>query len=209
MKNQIFAVTAACLLLTGCGTQAQPKNNYTQDELPYGATMTVNYETTIPIQFDSRFITNDMRDAVVKYYNAIQTKDVDSYIAVQLPQWHDYAINTVYSGQYTDLQLLKTVYDNSAKDFGGSFTYTMVSIESAKQCTAESQCQQVVDVLDELAKEQGKEKISKDITAKWEISVTRFLDKKGSEVRGETKNILKDDTLYLIEYQTQWYIIIT
>lgn len=209
MLKKILAVSAACLLLAGCGSQAQPQKDYSQEELPYGATITSLSDTTIAVEYDARFVTEGMRDTVIRYYNAIQNKDVDSYIAVQLPPWHDYVVNTVYAGQFTDLQLMKTAYDTCAKDFGGSFTYTQIVIDSAKQCAAESEWSQIADVLDKLAEEQKTEKISKDISAAWEITVTRYLDKKGSEVRGSTKTALKGERLYLVEYQAQWYIIIT
>jgi len=209
MRKQCSAVLACCILLTGCGNAPAQKTDYTYEELPYGATLAIVQDSLIASQYDSRYITEAMRDTVLRYYHAIETKDVDTFVALQLPQWHDYVNNTVYKGQYTDLQLIKSTYDTSAKDFGGSFEFSFISIDEAEKCSAGSEGQQVIDVLDELAKEQDKEKLSPDIGAMWELSITAHMAKKGSGTRGETGNVLTDEHLYLLEYKSEWYIIIS
>jgi hypothetical protein len=207
--KKLCSAALACILLTGCGNTAKSSKTVKEEDLPYGATISMNQNTLIASQYDARFITEPMRDAVLKYYHAIETKDMDTYLAVQLPMWHDYTINTVYNGQYTDLQLLKTAYDTCALNYGGSFEYAMISIEDAKKCTAGSEGQQIVDVLDQLAEDKNEEKPSAHIGGVWELSVTKFLSKKGSNVRGETSDIQKDEQLYLIEYNSEWYVIYT
>ena len=149
-----------------------------------------------------------MRDAVLKYYHAIEMKDEDAFVSVQLPLWHDYTVNTVYNGVYTDLQLMKTKYDACAKSFGGSFRYAEISIEDAELCAAESEGQQVLFVLDQLAADRNEPKISEESDGIWQLNVTRYLDKQESNTRGETKNVLTDDQLYLINWRSEWYVII-
>ncbi|MBO4379332.1 MAG: hypothetical protein IK130_07635 [Oscillospiraceae bacterium] len=208
MKKQCSAAFALCLLLTGCAAPAQ-KMDFTYEELPYGATIAIVNDSLIASQYDSRYITEAMRDAVLKYYHAVETKDTDTYASVQLPQWHDYVVNTVYQGQYTDLQLIKSLYDSCAKNFGGSFEYACISIEDAQKCSAGSEGQQVIDMLDELAKEQEQEKFSSNVDEMWDLTITAYMAKKGSGTRGETKDALTDQHLYLIEYGSEWYIIIS
>ena len=212
MSTRISAVLSCavlvCTLLTGCGSSPAP-TTIAETDLPYGATIAFNKDSLIASQYDSRFITEGMRDAVLKYYHAIETKDESAYVAVQLPMWHDYVTGTLYGGQYTDLQLMKTAYDTCAKNFGGSYEYAMIEIASAQKCEKGSEGQQIVDMLDQLAEDRKEEKPSKHIDAVWSISVTPYLAKKGAGIRGETADTLSSEQLYLMDYNSQWYIIIT
>ena len=209
MRKPLSVALAACLLLTGCASGGNSSvKDVRHEDLPYGATLAFNQNTVIASQYDSRFITTDMRDAVLKYYHAIEMKDEDAFVSAQMPLWHDYTVNTVYGGVYTDLQLMKTKYDACAKVFGGSFRFAEISIEEAEECAPGSEGQQVLFVLDQLAADKNEPKVSEESDGIWQLNVTRYLDVPESNTRGETKNVRTDDQLYLISWRSEWYVII-
>ncbi len=189
----------------GCGSSGQ---TITQDELPYGATIESHKEDGIlPSQYDFRFVTADMRDTVLRYYYAIQTKDTALFESVQHPLWRDYELNTVYSGQFTDEQLLSAAYDQLALKMTDDFEFSFIDITDAEKCEEGSDGMRIVEVLDALAKDKGESDFS--VQAMWKLTVTRFLAKKGSGVRGETSVVLEDEMLYLMQCQNDWYLIYT
>lgn len=88
----MFAVT----LTTGCSDKKQ-KENYSEADLPYGATMLTDTESgNVPISYDRRFITTDEAKVLSDYFYALQTKDAQLLDDTTLDIYTDFVTKSMY-----------------------------------------------------------------------------------------------------------------
>ncbi len=211
MKRNLFAAAGMLLLslctLTGCG-QSSSEHVYTEEQLPYGATIIEENTGVLPvIAYDSRFLDSALIGKIRTYYRSIQACDGDAFGALMFPLYHNYQLEEVYGGKFTDAQIVQTTYDNIKTYFNFDFDYTYIDITG---CITEegwsANRDGLIMMLDELAEQKGEKKVSEDTQAVYELTVTRYVDKKDAGTDHETEYVMQDETLYAIQYQNEWYL---
>lgn len=212
MKRNRIAALLLCgtlLSLSGCGGSSSG-TTVAEEDLPYGATMILQKNTDRPsIQYDKRFLTDDMVDTILRYYQCIEEQDAAAFTALQLPLYRDYELNTVYEGRFTDEDLIANAYTAFSSYFGGDFTFSMVDVTNCIIGDEYSTSASLLELLDGLSEAQDGTHISEQIGDFYELTITRYLAAKDSGIHTETDCVLADETLFLLEYQDQWYIIYT
>lgn len=210
MKHRFFAAAGALLLsaawLTGCGESGETE---TMDELPYGATLTKTTDRDIALSYDARFIDDELAGQIHAYYHSIQARDAEEFASAIFPLYHDYQLEEVYGGQYTDQDLLDTTYDAITEYFEmDDFVYSMVEVTDLVAVDGvSSDRDQFLAMLDDLAADKNAPKISQNATYFYQMLVTRYVTEPDSGVHSETDDVLTDETLYAIEYEGKWYLI--
>ncbi|MCR5307307.1 MAG: hypothetical protein K6E36_12530 [Oscillospiraceae bacterium] len=206
LRRSAAVLCGAVLLLTGCAggnsSSAAPA-----ETLPYGSTLTHNVKASPSIQYDSRFLPEGAADAICRYYRAIQSQDVNLFIGVQYPLWHDYFLNEYLEKKYTDADILKNTNKSMRDFFGGNFRYSLIDVTDCEMNTTHIETESVVSVIDDLAQEQGLDRVSKDIDAFAKVTVTRYFTEPSSTHNDITDIALKDEVLYLMHHQQTWYVI--
>ena len=200
---------AACLIpcLTACEGSKPDDGTITESQMPYGATLTVSKSHGVPIQYDKRFFDSDFLDAVANYYLGIQNKDVARYTAAQLPLYHDFELNTLYNGEYSEQDLINLYYDGIAEVMNGAFEFAFIDLADASKGTVYSDSNTLLSQLDQISNEKDGTQMSKNVDAIYELTVVRFLTEAGSNVRTETDDMLEDEELFAMHYLGKWYII--
>lgn len=213
MRFSLFRRTAAvlcgaALLLTGCaGGSSSSLPDQSMEEMPYGATLTHNTSASPSIQYDNRFLPEGAADAICRFYRAIQSKDVNLFVGVQFPLWHDYFINEYLEGKYTDEQILSNTNDSMREFFGGNFRYSLIDVTDCVVDTTHVETESIVAVLDDLAQEKGMDRVSKDVDSFITVTVSRYFTEPSSTHKDITDRVLKDEKLYLMHHQQAWYVI--
>ncbi|MCQ2435261.1 MAG: hypothetical protein MJ062_08500 [Oscillospiraceae bacterium] len=199
----------AAVCLTACGNSDSSKGeNYSEDQLPYGATIVVDKNYPISIQYDRRCLDEALMARVVDFYNAIQTQDAEKFKAVQLPLYHDYSLTQTYGGKYSDADILKLAYDTDLTDEdGNTFDFSLIDITDAHRGTVYSDTATTLELLDQIAEEKGAAKISPNVDDARELTIARYLTEKGSGERGETDNMLEEESIIALHYSGEWYLI--
>ena len=203
------ALLLSAALLTGCGTASSTEPAETSAApLPYGATVTEVFEgRQLPVRYDYRYIDEGAVSAALDYYTAIQNNDFALFSKLQFPLWRDYFLDQVLGGQYTDEQILDNTHKAMQSYLGGEFEYSLIYITDAVLNDGYQASQNIVQMLEDLSVDQGKEPVSDDISAFYELTVTRYLAKKGTNQPGETDTALLDERLFVFCHGGQWYII--
>lgn len=202
-----LAVLCAAICLTACGGT---DSTVTQDQMPYGATITTNASAyPMAMQYDNRFLEDALIARLADYYDAIQTQDAARYAAVQLPLYHDYELTTLMGGEYTDDDIVKMVYSGLAEYNGGAFEFAMVEITDAKRGTVYSDTAALIEILDTLSTETSGTQISQNIDNAYELTVRRYLTNAGSGVRRETNTIVEEESLFALHWNGTWYFILS
>lgn len=214
MKRPLAAAVCALLcaaVLCGCGegsAESGASASSKASKLPYGATIVEDYQTRrLPVRYDNRYLAEEAVDTVVSYYSAIQDNDLKLFEEIQFPLWHDYFLSGYLKGEYTDQQILRNTYDAMKEYAGGDFAYALIDITDSIPNDGFQASQNIVSMLDDLAKDQGKAEVSGDISAFYELTVTRYLAKKGAVKPGETDQALLNEKLFVFCHKGQWYII--
>ena len=208
MKKAGVLLCAAGLLavFTGCDAASSGETYIPQSELPYGATLTKDIKSySMPVQYDERFVPVEAVKTALSYYEAIHNVDAEKFSALQFPMWHDFYLSETLGGEFTDAQILENT-DKELKEFVGSdYDFALIDITGCVENEGKETTQNVLAVLDKMAEEKGESKISEDVGQFYELTVTRYLTKKGSGKHGETDLALKDELLYVFSYKDQWY----
>lgn len=201
-----LALCMSILCLTACGTQGDD-SEISQDQLPYGATLTLNHSNEISVQHDKRYLDDALVSKISDFYYAIQTQDTALFQSVQLPIYHDYMLSVLNDGQFTDADILNFAYqtDLTAED-KTEYDFSLIDITDAKKGTVYSESANVIAMIDSLCTEQKIPKMSQDIDAAYELSIARFLTEKDSGIRHETGVMLTEETIVALRYQGEWYI---
>lgn len=208
MKHNRFAACAVllALALTGCG--AQESSAGTEDDLPYGATITKDMSRGITMSYDARFLDAAAADRIYAYYHAIQTKDAAEFASAVFPLYHEYQLEEVYGGELTDQDLLDTTYDAITEYFGYDFVFSMIEVTDAvTEDYISPDRDNFLAMFDDLAADEGKPSVSEHTDAFYELSVTRYVAEQGAGERGETDDVLRDETLFAIRYDGEWYVV--
>lgn len=208
MKLRLFAAAAGCaLLLASCGTSGTDGNYVAMDEFDYGATLTIDKSREIAEQYDKRFVTEGMADAVHQYYFSVQQKDAAMFTDIQLPLYRDYYLGTLLEGKYTDEEIVSSTYDALSDYNGGDFVFSLIDITGFQSLMQEKESDALLQMLDDLASDQGQEAVSPRVTDYCELTCTRYLTGKNSGVRDVTDKILLDEQLFLLQIDGEWKII--
>ena len=210
MKKAGVLLCAAGLLavFTGCEASSSAPEVIPESELPYGATLVKDVTNhVLPVQYDRRFLPAEAVDAALTYYDAIRSGDAEKFAAIQFPLWHDFNLEKTLGGEVTDAQILEST-GKALKDFvGADFDFSLIDITGCVENEGHEATQNVLAVLDMIAEEKGQGKVSPDISKFFEVTVTRYLTKKGSGKKGETDLSLKDELLYVFCHKDKWYVI--
>ena len=210
MKKAGVLLCAAGLLaaFTGCEASSSAPEVIPESELPYGATLVKDVTNhVLPVQYDRRFLPAEAVDAALTYYDAIRSGDAEKFAAIQFPLWHDFNLEKTLGGEVTDAQILEST-GKALKDFvGADFDFSLIDITGCVENEGHEATQNVLAVLDMIAEEKGQDKVSPDISKFFEVTVTRYLTKKGSGKKGETDLSLKDELLYVFCHKDKWYVI--
>ena len=211
--KKIYSVLLAAVLccgLAGCGhaSSADSGENMTMDDMPYGSTLVYDDTRSIAIQYDKRFVTAEIADAVCKFYESLQTKNTKEFVDCQLSLYHEYEMQDVYNNKYTDEDITESTYASLEEYFGGEFVFSMVDItDDVSKDNLSPKRDALKNMLIDLAEEQKIENMEQDIEEFHELTLTRYLTKADSGIRYETDNALRDENLYAVKYQGEWKII--
>lgn len=215
MKKRMTALFAAAAMLicplTACGSQqqsSQDEENVAMADMPYGSTLSMNVNTSVPMQYDNRFIDSELVDKIAAYYHSVQENDAEEFASVLFPLYHKYEMEQLYEGQYTEEQIVQSTYDALHDYYGGDFEFSLIDItQVVEKDQISANRDALIGMLDDLASDQGEEKVSEQTDSFIEMTITRYLTDKGSGEHGETDSKIADETLYGIHYQGQWYLI--
>ena len=212
MKQKWIAAAGALLLalcpLTGCGQQ--DNLNMTADEMPYGSTIIKKTDLSVPIQYDRRFLDDELVSTLASYYHALQEKDTAEFSALMFPLYHNYELETVYEGKYTDEDVVNNTHEAMASLHGGDFDFALIDVTDliTKQGTSENY-DALYLMLDDLAEDAGEKPVTKDMQALYELTVDRYLCDKGQGIKGETDSLIEGERLFALKYENEWYLIYT
>ncbi len=209
MKQKAIAALLLCgMLLTAAACGDSSGTTVAEEDLPYGATLTLVKNTDLPsVQYDTRFLTEEMVQTVLAYYDSIEEQNTAAFTALQLPLYREYELNTVYENAFTDEDLIANAYAGFADYFGGDFKFSMIDITDCIVGDSYSTSAALLEMLDGLSEEKDGTKISEDITEFYELTVTRYLAAADSDIHTETDCVVEGETLFLLQYLGQWYII--
>lgn len=125
-KRSAILCTAMLMLLSGCMSDPE-RPTYTEDELPYGATMRENKTSyAVPMTYDRRFIEEAQVEAVANALGSIQNQDADKYESMT-PAYYTAYLKEVYGCGETDA-LLAELHTYIAASSGEDFQFNMVLI---------------------------------------------------------------------------------
>ncbi len=209
IKSIAAALLAAASLTALTGCDGKNGLNVEEKDLPYGATITVNKEDYIlPVQYDHRFVNDELLNTVLRYYYAVQTDNIEIFTEMQHPLYMKYQLEEVLGGKYTNEDILDNSGEalrafNDSKDFVFSFIDITDCVKGTEYTTSAT----LMEILDNLSDEADGTKISKDITQFYELTVTRYLADKDSGIKGETNKVMYDEKLFAFECKDEWYII--
>ena len=212
MNHKYTAVLlGAALLLTGCGKSPEPE--FQEDELPYGATITIDTTRSVALQYDYRFLDSNELDVIAAYFTAIENADAQALADVQFPLYHDYQLNQVLGGQYTDEDIASGMQYGYEKSYGAPFEFALIDITERADLRNPAQATDdgngLIELLDALTSNNGMPKFSETTAGFYELTVTRYLADAGSGAQSETETYITDEKLYTMEYQGKWYVIYT
>ncbi len=195
--KKLICLLLACLLLTGCATQKQ-KMNYTEEELPYGATMKSDKNSyAVPITWDRRFLTEEQISAAANYIAAIQNNDPALYASAALPLYTEYQIQEVYDYQNIE-ELVNALHEGLTGQLADDFKFDMVLVNEISLDRSSGGLQGMLKLLDGISQD-GKfsDKIQNAcaLTLEWEFSYNN----------GEGNGYTENQYLYLFQIDDQYY----
>ena len=213
MKMKRIGAAASALLLmlctlTGCGSGSQAEN-ITEEQMPYGSTVTEDSSREFTMSYDKRFLEDALVDKIAGYYRAIQERDGEAFNALMFPLYHQYQMKTVYNNSVTDQQIIDTTYDAIREYFGfeGDFEYSLIDITDLVNMQGVSDNRDLMTMmLEQIAEEAGEPSVTENTQALYEMTVTRYVEEKGKNTKSFTDYAMQDETLYAIKYQDQWYL---
>lgn len=214
MKHKCKAIIAALLAgllltLSACG-ESSAENITCEAGMPYGATISSKINKDKPsINYDARFVTEEMVNLVLDFYTAIQTKDGEKFSSLLLPLYHDYELTSVYGGKYTDQDIMNNTYDAISKSYEHDFIFSLVEITGFNSNWVEHTGGNLLPMLDDLSKKEDGTVFSDGLTVFCELTVTRYLAEADSDIHSETNTALKGEILYVLCHDGQWYLIYT
>ena len=215
MKCKWIALAGALLLAACPLTACEHKGSYgdlnmTEDDMPYGSTLVKNTDYGVPLQYDRRFIEDALAEKLASYYHALQENDAAEFSAVLFPLYHNYELETVYDGKYTDADIVNNTHEAMKELHGGDFDFALLDITDIISEQGESQnYDALTGMLDQLAKDNDQKPVTEEMQVLYELTIDRYFCDKGKGIKGETDSLLEAERLFALKYQDQWYLIYT
>ena len=212
MKHKFSAAACACMLaacsLTGCGAAGESSDDgMNLEQYPYGSTLVEDTSRSMTISYDKRFLDDALVEKIYTYYHSLESKDGEAFGSVMFPLYHDYQLHTLYEDSMTDQDLAEGTHDNIKEYFGYDFDYAFIDVTNVVTKLGESSGRDSLELmLDQLAEEKKQKPVSDDTQHLYEMTITRYIDKKGSGTKTQTNDSMSDETLYAIQYQNEWYL---
>jgi len=212
MKKKAFAaflLAGVLLTATGCGSEGSA-SSAAEPDLPYGATITLKKQEGEPtVQYDARYIPDAVIEKLLAYYDSIAKQDTALFSSFQLPLYHDYVVDQMLNGEYTDEDLLRNAHNAIVEYYGNKeFDFSMLDITECYRDDEIADRDDAINMLDSLWVQSGGEgSFSADVSETMELIVTRYLTDAGSGENAETASALKDEALFLVNYQGTWYLL--
>jgi len=197
MIKKLACILLSCLMLTGCASQKQ-KTNFTQDELPYGATMKSDKTSyAVPITWDKRFLSEEQVSAVADYIGAIQNNDAELYSSVALPLYTDYQIQQVYDYKNIE-ELVSALHEGLIGQLADDFKFQMIMINNFSLDRSAGSLQAMLSLLDNIS---GDKKFSDTIQNAWSLELEWEFSYNNGEGNGRAEN----QYLYLFQIDDKYY----
>lgn len=196
----LTAILMGAVLCTGCKNQNQP--SYTEEELPYGATMRESKTGyAVPISYDRRFVNEEQVKVLTDYLSAIQTCDGELYKTNTLDFYAEYQLNEVYEGQYANYdEMIGALHAAIAEMTAEDFTFTMVTVENFTQERVASGLDGMIDILTDFSDD---ENFSQTLDNCWAVEMQWLMHYNG----GASSVIVNEQRLYMFEIDGQYYCV--
>lgn len=129
IRSIIIAGVMLALTLTGCSENSG--KDYSEADLPYGATMLTDTESgNVPITYDRRFISTDEAKVLSDYFYALQTKDDKLLDDTTLDLYTDFVTKSMYQDMIGLDGLVVDMSNNYAAEEDKDYVIEEVEIKS-------------------------------------------------------------------------------
>ncbi|MGN0631787.1 MAG: hypothetical protein ACI4JN_10710 [Ruminococcus sp.] len=131
MKIRFLWLAGVMLALTLTGCSESGEKDYSEADLPYGATMLTDTESgNVPVTYDRRYITGDEAKVLSDYFYALQTKDEKLLDDTTLDLYTDFVTASLYQDMIGMDGLVLDMSDNFAAEEGADYIIEEVEIKS-------------------------------------------------------------------------------
>lgn len=207
---RLLAMLMALCCLTACGEkQNNEEENVAMEDLPFGATLRLLDTVEVPVEYDSRYFTEEAMTALSNYFYAIQTEDVALYQEVTLDFYTDYVVQEMFQGLVgVDGLLTKIKFSytpqvsgtSTETDSDADVTFTKIEITDCEQSTDDvhNNLDNLYPMLNTLS---GAETYCTD-----HISDAKFLNLSLSLESGDAATTLSDQYVFLLCVDGQYVI---
>ena len=165
MKRTALLCAAVLLVCTGCSEKAQI--DYTEEELPYGATMRSSSSFAVPMTYDRRFLNEEQVGAVANFFGAIQNCDAELYQSSTFDYYISYQMQDAY-GKETPEELIQAIHDNVASRYSDDFTFKMILINELDQNRSAGALSQGLDFMRQLS---GDDKFADTVEEAYDLAL--------------------------------------
>lgn len=198
LKKLLAVFLLFSFVLTGCETQKE-KMDYTEEELPYGATMKSDKKSyAVPMTWDRRFLEEGQIKAVADYLCAIQNADGELYDSVALPLYTQYQITEVYDNYDTTQQLVTGLHEGLVGSMADDFAFDMVLVNGISDDRKKGGLEAIFTILDGIS-EDGK--FSDTVQNAWSLN----LEWEFSYNAGKNAGTAEEQYLYLFQIDDKYY----
>ena len=195
--KKLLCLLLACLMLTGCASQKQ-KTSYTEEELPYGATMKSDKNSyTVPMTWDRRFLEPEQISAVADYLGAIEQNNPELYASVALPLYTDYQVQEVYDYQNVE-ELVRALHEGLLGQLADDFQMDMILVNEISDDRNSGGLQAILKLLDGISEGTP---FSETIQNAWSLNLEWEFSYNNGEGSGRTEN----QYLYLFQIDDKYY----
>lgn len=195
--KKLLCLLLACLMLTGCASQKQ-KTSYTEEELPYGATMKSDKNSyTVPMTWDRRFLEPEQISAVADYLGAIEQNNPELYASVALPLYTDYQVQEVYDYQNVE-ELVSALHEGLLGQLADDFQMDMILVNEISDDRNSGGLQAILKLLDGISEGTP---FSETIQNAWSLNLEWEFSYNNGEGSGRTEN----QYLYLFQIDDKYY----
>lgn len=199
---RLLAILMALCCLTACSEKQNKKEeSVAMEDLPFGATLRSLDTVEVPVEYDSRYFTEEAMTALSNYFYAIQTEDVTLYQEVTLDFYTDYVVQQMFQGLIgvdgllTKLKFSYTPQTSTTStdtDTSADVTFTKITITECEQSTdaIHGNLDNLYPMLNTLS---GEENYCTE-----HISDAKFLNLSLSLASGDATTTLSDQYVFLL-----------
>lgn len=131
MKIRLTCLAGVILALTLTGCSENNEKDYSEADLPYGATMLTDTESgNVPITYDRRFFSPEEAKVLSDYFYALETKDEKLLDDTTLDLYTDFVTASLYQNMLGMDGLVLDMSDNFAAEEGADYVIEEVEIKS-------------------------------------------------------------------------------